>query len=143
MERKRSLIGPSLRERRRSNLHLPKTRGPKVRGLVVTRAAAFTGQQGFQARDVVRLAGEHAHTHTHTREAVGSVAGEGRDVRGGETIVRNLDKPKDTGEAKWMRREEKNVDERDRGKEFGWSRGYLTTVAVTGRRADGQGERVK
>jgi hypothetical protein len=50
--------------------------------------------------------------------------------------VKNHDKPKDTGEAKWMRREEKNVDERDRGKEFGWRRGYS-------RGSDWQGERAK
>lgn len=64
VERMRSLIGPALRERRRSTLHLPKTRGPKVRGLVVARAAAFAGQQGWKRR----LAGESTHADAGARE---------------------------------------------------------------------------
>ena len=92
MERKRSLIGPSLRERRRSKLHLPKTRGPKVRGLVVARAAAFTGQQGRWTRDVVWLAREHTDAGASKR----TVRQRGGEVQG-ETIVKNNDEPKDTG----------------------------------------------
>lgn len=110
---------------------MPKTRGPKVRGLVVARVAAFAGQQGFWTQDVVWLAREHTDAGG-SEISVGGV----RDVQGA-TVVKNNNRPKDTGEAKWMRREEKDSMDGTGGTE--WDGAEATAMGVTGR-ASGRNE---